>query len=183
MIQRYQVDKNHSRLGFSAKHLGVSTVRGQFLKFDGWLEGELEDPTSVTGQGIVEVASLTTGVEMRDNHLRSPDFFEAEKYPAMTFTLTGIEPLGGDSYRVDGDLTIKQTTRPITFDATLEGRIPDPFGGAERVGVSAAGQLNRMDFGLNWDGLAGAIPIAAHTIRFEIDLALVAPAIEVAKAS
>jgi polyisoprenoid-binding protein YceI len=183
MIQRYQVDKNHSRLGFSAKHLGVSTVRGQFLKFDGWLEGDLDEPPSVTGQGTIDVASLTTGVEMRDNHLRSADFFDTDKYPAMKFTLTGVEPVGSDSYRVKGDLTIKQTTRPITFEASLEGRIPDPFGGAERVGVTAAGQLNRMDFGLNWDGLAGAIPIAGHSIRFEIDLALVAPAVAVAKAS
>jgi polyisoprenoid-binding protein YceI len=185
MKQRYQVDRNHSRLGFSAKHLGVSTVRGQFAKFDGWLEGDLDDVKSVKGEGTVEVASIDTGVEMRDNHLRSADFFEAEKYPQISFQLASVEPVEGegDTYLVTGDLTIKDTTKPVTFEATLDGRIPDPFGGVERVGVTATGQINRMDYGLNWDGLAGAIPVAGHTIRFELDLALVVPAAEMAKAS
>jgi polyisoprenoid-binding protein YceI len=179
---RYEIDPNHTNVGFSAKHLAVSTVRGQFSKFDGYFEGPDEDPTKARGEVKVEVSSLDTRTEMRDNHLRSADFFDAEKYPYITFKVTGIEPVDGDTYKVHGDLTIKETTKPITLEATIEGRTPDPFGGKERLGITAKGQLNRMDFGLNWDGLAGAVPLAGHNIKLEIDAEIVVKAAELAQA-
>ena len=89
----------------------------------------------------------------------------------------------GDTYKVKGDLTIKETTKPITLEATLEGRLPDPFGGKERLGVTAKGQINRMDFGLNWDGIAGAVPMASHTIKLEIDAEIVVKVAEAAQVS
>jgi polyisoprenoid-binding protein YceI len=178
----YEIDKAHTTVGFTARHLAVSTVRGQFNKFDGRFEGPDDDVTKTTGEVKVEVASIDTRTEMRDNHLRSADFFEAEKYPYITFKLTKLEPIDDEKFRVHADLTIKETTRPIVLDATLEGRVPDPMtGGKERLGISARGQLNRMDFGLNWDGIAGAIPIASHTIKLEVEAEIVVKAAEFAE--
>ena len=178
----YEIDKAHTTVGFTARHLAVSTVRGQFNKFDGRFEGPDDDVTKTTGEVKVEVASIDTRTEMRDNHLRSADFFEAEKYPYITFKLTKLEPIDDEKFRVHADLTIKETTRPIVLDATLEGRVPDPMtGGKERLGISAKGQLNRMDFGLNWDGIAGAIPIASHTIKLEVEAEIVVKAAELAE--
>ena len=178
----YEIDKAHTTLGFTAKHLAVSTVRGQFNKFDGHFEGPEDDPTKITGELKVEVASVDTRTEMRDNHLRSADFFEAEKYPYITFNVTRIEKVDQDSYKLRGDLTIKETTRPVELTGTIEGRVADPFGGKERLGVSASGQLNRMDFGLNWDGLAGSVPLAGHQIKLAIDAEIVVKTAETAAA-
>jgi polyisoprenoid-binding protein YceI len=179
---RYEIDPVHTNVGFSAKHLAVSTVRGQFNKFEGSFEGPDDDVTKARGEVKIDVASLSTRTEQRDNHLRSADFFNAEKYPYLTFKVTGIDPVEGDTYLVHGDLTIKETTKPITLEANVDGRLPDPFGGKERLGITAKGQLNRMDFGLNWDGLAGAVPMASHTIKLEIDAEIVVKAAELAQA-
>lgn len=169
----YEIDPAHTNLGFSAKHLAVTTVHGQFGRFEGNLNGPDDDITKARGTVRVEVASLDTRSEQRDNHLRSADFFDAERYPYMTFSVTGIEKIDGETYRVKGDLTIKATTRPIELTGTIEGRLADPFGGRERLGVSAGGQLNRMDFGLNWDGVAGAVPFAGHIIKLDLDAEIV----------
>jgi polyisoprenoid-binding protein YceI len=179
---RYEIDHGHTHVGFTAKHLAVSTVHGQFSKFDGQFEGPDDDLTKVRGTVSIDVASLGTRNEQRDTHLRSADFFDVEKYPQMTFALTAIEPLEGDTYLVRGDLTIKDVTRPIALEATIEGRMPDPFGAKERLGVSATGQLNRMDFGLNWDGVAGAVPFAGHTIKLNLDAEIVVKVAETAAA-
>jgi polyisoprenoid-binding protein YceI len=179
----YEIDKAHTTVGFTAKHLAVSTVRGNFNKFEGQFEGPDDDVTKTTGQLKVEVASLDTRTEMRDNHLRSADFFEAEKYPYITFKLNRVEPVDDETFKVHGDLTIKDVTKPIVLNATLEGRTPDAFtGGKERLGISARGQLNRLDFGLNWDGIAGAVPIASHNIKIEIEAEIVVKATELAQA-
>jgi polyisoprenoid-binding protein YceI len=169
----YEIDQQHTHLGFTAKHLGVSTVRGQFTKFEARLEGPDGDMTQARGEIQVEVASLESRSDQRGNHLRSAGFFDVERYPHITFKLTGIEAVDADSFRVHGDLTVKDVTRPVTLDATVEGRMADPFGAKERLGVSARGQINRMDFGLNWDGLAGAVPFAGHTIKLEIEAEIV----------
>ena len=179
---KYEIDKAHTTVGFTAKHLAVSTVRGHFTKFDGEFAGSEDEVAKTNGEVKIEVASVDTRQEMRDNHLRSADFFEAEKYPYISFKLTKLEPIDDEKFRVHGDLTIKETTRPIVLDATLEGRVPDPMtGGKERLGISARGQLNRMDFGLNWDGIAGAIPIASHTIKLEVEAEIVVKAAEFAE--
>jgi polyisoprenoid-binding protein YceI len=179
---KYEIDASHTNVGFSAKHLAVSTVRGQFNKFEGTFEGPEDDFSKTRGEFKIDVASLSTRTDQRDNHLRSADFFDAEKYPYITYKITGIEPKGEDKFLVHGDLTVKETTKPITLEATLEGRVADPFGGKERLGISAKGQINRMDFGLNWNGVAGAIPMASHTIKLEIDAEIVVKTTEMAQA-
>lgn len=173
---RYEIDPSHTNIGFSAKHLAVTTVHGHFAKFEGFFEGPEDDPTEARGTVKVEVASLDTRSEQRDAHLRSSDFFDVEKYPYMTFAVTGIEKAAGDDFIVRGDLTIKDTTRPIELTGTIEGRMADPFGARERLGVSASGQVNRLDFGLNWDGLAGAVPFAGHTVKIALDAEIVVKA-------
>jgi polyisoprenoid-binding protein YceI len=178
---KYEIDPSHTTIGFSAKHLAVSTVRGQFNKFEGSFEGPDGDDTKARGEVKIDVASLSTRTDQRDDHLRSADFFDAQKYPYITYKLTSIEPKG-DAYVVHGDLTIKDVTKPIKLEATLDGRVPDPFGGKERIGVTAKGQINRMDFGLNWDGIAGAVQIASHTIKLDIEAEIVVKAAETAPA-
>ena len=182
MVQ-YEVDQQHTHIGFTAKHLGVSTVRGRFNKFEGQFQGPDEDFTKARGEVRIEVASLESRSDQRDTHLRSADFFDAEKYPYITFKITKLEPVDAESFRVTGDLTVKDVTKPIVLDATIEGRMADPFGAKERVGISARGQLDRMDFGLNWNGVAGAVPFASHTIKLEVDAEIVVKVAELAPAS
>ena len=179
---KYEIDPGHTNVGFTAKHLAVSTVHGQFTRWEADFEGPDNDLTKARGTLKIDVASLSTRNDMRDNHLRSADFFDAEKYPYITFQVTDIEKVDEDNYKLRGDLTVKETTRPIELIGTVEGRIDDPFGGKERLGVSATGQLNRMDFGLNWDGLAGAVPFASHAIKLAIDAEIVIKAAEAAAA-
>jgi polyisoprenoid-binding protein YceI len=180
---RYEIDQQHTHLGFTAKHLAVSTVRGRFNKFEGGFESPDDDYTKARGEVKVEVASLESRSDQRDTHLRSADFFDVEKYPYITFKLTSIEPIDEENFRVSGELTVKDITKPVVLDATIEGRLPDPFGGKERVGISARGQINRMDWGLNWDGVAGTVPFASHTIKLEVDAEIVVKVGELAQAS
>src|SRR5260370_1060631 len=130
---RYEIDKAHTHVGFTAKHLAVSTVRGQFNSFDGYFEGPEDDVTKIKGEVTIDVVSIDTRTEMRDNHLRSADFFEAEKYPKITFKLNRVEPVDSESFKFHGDLTIKSTTKPVVLNATLEGRVPDPMGGGKEL--------------------------------------------------
>ena len=180
---RYDIDQAHTHFGFTAKHLAVSTVRGRFNKFEGFFESPDDDYTKAAGEIKIDVASLESRSDQRDTHLRSADFFDAEKYPYITFKLTSIEPVDEENFRVHGELTVKETTKPLVLEATIEGRLPDPFGAKERVGISARGQLNRMDWGLNWNGVAGTVPFASHTIKLEVDAEIVVKVEELAPTS
>jgi polyisoprenoid-binding protein YceI len=178
---RYEIDQAHTHFGFTAKHLAVSTVRGRFNKFEGFFESPDEDFTKARGEVKVEVTSLESRSDQRDTHLRSADFFDAQKYPYITYKLTSIEPIDDENFRVHGELTVKDVTKPLVLDATIEGRLPDPFGAKERVGISARGQINRMDWGLNWNGVAGTVPFASHTIKLEVDAEIVVKVEELAQ--
>jgi polyisoprenoid-binding protein YceI len=165
-------------IGFSAKHLGVTAVRGHFSRFGGWFEADRDDLAGARGEVRVEIGSIDTGEDQRDAHLRSADFFDVEKHPAMSYRLTGVSAQGGDAYLVDGELTIKGTTRPLRLKATFQGETENPFGSGSRIGISATGQVDRMEFGLNWDALSGAVSFAAHKIEIQIDAELVASPLE-----
>ena len=180
--ERYEIDPTHTTIGFSAKHLAVSTVRGHFTKFSGGVDVTDGNPLTAKGGAVIEIDSIHTGNAQRDGHLKSGDFFEAEKFPTMNYEVTGVELVEGETYLIRGNLTIKGVTKPVALEATVEAKIADPFGGKERVGLTVTGQINRMDFGLNWDGLAGAIPMASHTIKLDLDLAIVSRATEPATA-
>ncbi len=170
MTERFEIDPAHTMVGFSVKHLAVSTVRGSFGKFEGAFEADRDNWKNVSGELKIETASITTGNEQRDGHLQSGDFFEAEKFPYITFKVKGVDQKDLGNYQVSGDLTIKDVTRPVTLAATVEGEIEHPFKpGSQLLSISATGELNRKDFSLNWDGLAGAIPMAGHQIKLHID--------------
>ncbi len=144
----WKVDPAHSSVGFEVKHMMISTVRGHFSSFDGRLEAD-EDPERSQVTGWVDVASINTGSPDRDAHLRSPDFFDAERYPRMTFESTRIQWVEGGTYRVWGDLTIKDVTREIEVEATVQGVGEDPWG-VEHAGIAVGGSIDRTEFGLTW---------------------------------
>jgi polyisoprenoid-binding protein YceI len=150
----------------------IATVRGHFKEFEGTIEAA-EDLASSRAYGTVKVASIDTGNPDRDGHLRSPDFFDAERYPEMRFESTRIEHLAGGDYRVVGKLTIKDQTREVSLDGTVNGADEDPWGN-ERVGVSIRGTINRTDFGLRWQQvLAGGGFLVGEEVNVIIDVSAV----------
>src|SRR5919112_1629961 len=146
----YQLDVAHTRIYFVARHAMVTSVRGYFHEFDGRLHLDAENPTASTAHVTVKLASLDTGQEQRDAHLRSPDFFDVENYPDMTFTSTEVAPEDEDTYRVVGDLAIRDQTRPVTLTVTYNGSAKDPYGNL-RAGFEGRGVVNRKDWGLTWN--------------------------------
>jgi polyisoprenoid-binding protein YceI len=183
-MQRYEIDKNHSSLGFTAKHMIFTTVRGSFQDFDGHLQIEDGDYTTAQGEFSLRVASIQTGNEKRDEHLRSADFFDAAGHPTLSFRPSSVHSLGGDRYAVTGDLTIREVTRPIELAVSVEGRIPRDAFGKERIAVSATGTLNRKDWGLNWNlALETGGLLVSDEIKLEIESAFLADAVEMAKST
>jgi len=169
-VSEFRVDTAHTGASFSAKHMMVTTVRGKFNAVQGTLRLDPENPTASSGSFSVETASVDTGVAQRDGHLRSADFFDVEKYPTMTFTSTRVEPKG-DDYAVTGDLTIRDVTRPVTFDVEYLG-LYSSMQGARRAGFHASAKINREDFGLTWNvALESGGWLVGKEIRIEIDLA------------
>jgi polyisoprenoid-binding protein YceI len=144
----YTIDASHSEAGFTARHAMVTKVRGRF----GAVAGTLvfgQDAASSSAVATIEVASVDTRDEGRDAHLRSADFFDVQTYPTLTFRSTGVRA-DGDGYLLDGELTIKDVTRPVTLSVEYNGAATDPFGNA-RVGFSGETEINRKDFGLTWN--------------------------------
>jgi polyisoprenoid-binding protein YceI len=177
MTKRYEIDKHHTNLGFTAKHMVFTTVRGRFDDYDGYLEVEDGDYATAKGAFDIRVASIETGNEKRDEHLRSADFFDAATHPNLSFVPTAIKPLGGDRYAVTGDLTIREVTKPVELAVSVQGRIPVDAFGKERVAISASGTLNRKDWGLNWNmALETGGVLVSDEIKLEIESAFVADA-------
>jgi polyisoprenoid-binding protein YceI len=148
------VDPVHSRVGFAVKHLGISTVRGEFKEFEGTLEIGEDLPTS-RGYGTVKVASIDTRETDRDDHLRSPDFFDAAQFPEIAFESTKIEPLDEEEFRVTGRLTIHGVSNEIVLHAEVGGTEPDPWGN-ERIGLEVTGRLSRSDYGMKLQQTLGS---------------------------
>jgi polyisoprenoid-binding protein YceI len=168
----WNIDPTHTDVLFSAKHMMVTTVRGKFASVSGAVEGDPQDPSAAKGTFTIDVASLNTGVEQRDGHLRSADFFDVENYPTATFVSTKVESKGGSDYRVTGDLTIRGTTRPVTFDVEVLG-VYSGMDGSRRVGLHAEAKINREDFGLTWNvALESGGWLVGKEIRLELDIAV-----------
>jgi polyisoprenoid-binding protein YceI len=142
----WKADPVHSEVAFSVRHLMVSKTRGRFTSYDATLVTG-EDPLDSTVTATIDLASIDTGFEMRDNHLRSADYFEIEKYPTMSYRSTGVRQTG-DGWAVDGELTLHGITRQVPMAVEVNGFRPDPFGG-QRAGFSATAQINRRDFGID----------------------------------
>ena len=167
----WTIDPVHSEVSFVVRHMMVSKVRGRFDKFEGTIV-TAPDPLQSSVTATVELSSVNTGEPNRDNHIRSADFFEVESHPHLTFRSTGVRP-DGDDFLLDGDLTIRGTTKPVTLKLEVNGFGPDAFGGT-RAGFSASGEINRSDFGVSYNGPipgggGGVIVSEKVTITLEIE--------------
>lgn len=170
-VTTWNLDTTHTDVIFAAKHMMVTTVRGKFATVAGSVQLDPENPTGSSGSFTVAAASLNTGVEQRDGHLRSADFFDAENHPEITFVSTGVTAKG-DHYAVAGDLTIRGVTKPITLDVEFLG-LYTGMSGARRAGFHATGKINREDWGLTWNmGLEAGGWLVGKEIKLEIDLAV-----------
>ncbi|MER7984654.1 YceI family protein [Streptomyces noursei] len=146
----YTIDPAHSSIGFTVRHAMVTNVRGSFGEHEGVLKLDGSNPAASTAHIDVKIASIDTGIGDRDGHLKSPDFFDAEQFPLMSFRSSAVEQLNGETYRVTGDLTIKDVTRPLTIDLEFNGAATDVYG-AQRVGFEGSAEILRSEWGLTWN--------------------------------
>jgi polyisoprenoid-binding protein YceI len=146
----WTIDTAHSHVGFGIKHLMIATVRGRFTQVEGTVTVDEADATTASVDITIPTASVTTGDEKRDAHLRSPDFFDVEQYPNIAFRSKRVEAKSGDEYRVVGDLTIRGVTREVALDVQLLGRAKDPWG-QEHAAFEATTKIKRGDYGLTWN--------------------------------
>jgi polyisoprenoid-binding protein YceI len=146
---KWTVDKGHSNVKFSVTHMVVAETEGYFKIFDGSMENTKPDFSDAKINFTVDVASINTDNERRDNHLKGDDFFSAEKFPQMKFESTSMQPQGNNKYKLNGNLTIRDVTKPVTFDVTYGGMLTSTRGNT--IGFKALGTINRFDYGLKWD--------------------------------
>lgn len=173
----YQLDVAHTRLGFVARHAMVTKVRGTFKEFEGHAHLDASEPNKSSAELTISVASIDTGQEQRDGHLRASDFFDAESYPQMTFRSTAVEQLDDGTYRMTGDLTVKDTTKPVTIDFEATGSAKDPYGNL-RAGFEGSATINRKDWGLNWNAAletGGFLVSDRIVLEFDVSAVKLAP--------
>lgn len=145
----YTVDKDHSHAGFKVRHI-ISKLPGEFKEFEGTFSFDPKKLDTAHGKFIIQTKSISTNNEKRDDHLRSPDFFDAAKYSDLTFESKKMTPAGKNKYKLLGDLTIRGVTKPVTFQVEYMGTAKDPWGN-NRAAFSATTKINRKDFGVNWN--------------------------------
>ncbi|GGT48945.1 YceI family protein [Streptomyces purpureus] len=169
----YTVDPAHSSIGFTVRHAMVTNVRGAFGEFEGTLRLDGADPGASTAALDVRIESVDTGIADRDGHLRGADFFDAERFPLMTFRSTSAEQLGGETYRMTGDLTIKDVTRPLSIDLEFHGSATDVYGN-ERVGFEGSAEILRSDWGLTWNAAleAGGVMVS-DKVKLTFDISAI----------
>ena len=169
----YAIDPSHSRLGFVVRHAMVTKVRGDFGDFAGTVTVDGADPSASSVTITAQLASVDTGDESRDGHLRSGDFFDVEANPTMTFTSTAITADGDDEFTVTGDLTIRGITKPVTIDLEYTGAAKDPFGN-DRIGFEGKAEINRKDWGLEWNAAleTGGI-LVGEKVKLELDISAI----------
>ncbi|MFJ9348777.1 YceI family protein [Streptomyces sp. NPDC101237] len=169
----YTLDPAHTTLGFVARHAMVTNVKGSFEQFEGTLHLDGSDPSKSTASLDIVMDSITTGSPDRDGHLKSADFFKTDEFPTMTFRSTKAEALGGDDYRITGDLTILGVTRPVTIDLEFNGAAKDPFGN-ERVGFEGKAEIKRSDWGVTWNAAleTGGV-LVSDKIKLNFDISAI----------
>ena len=168
----WTVDPAHSKVGFAVKHMGIATVRGEFTEFEGTLEIG-EDLSSATIYGSVDARSVDTNEPQRDEHLRSPDFFDVGQYPELRFESTDIERLDEDEFQITGKLTIHGVTNEIVLHAEFQGTDIDPWGN-ERAGLEVTGQLSREDYEMKFNqALGSGNMLVADKVKLALDISAV----------
>lgn len=170
---KWSVDNTHSEVQFKAKHLVISTVTGFFRKFNGEIKTEGEGLENATASFEVDVNSIDTNVDDRDAHLKSDDFFNAEKYPKLTFKNGKFTKKSEDEYTLTGDFTIRDITKKVTLDVELGGIMEDPYG-QTKMGMEVRGKINRKEFGLKWNAVteAGGV-VVGDDIKLQLNLQFV----------
>lgn len=148
----FKIDTAHSEITFKVRHLMITNVTGSFTEFDGTLEAAKEDFSDAKVSFTAAVKSVNTNNPQRDEHLRGDDFFAADKFPELKFVSTAIQKTGDDEYKLTGDLTIRDVTKPITLDVTYTGTVVDPWGQV-KAGFELTGKLNRKEYGLVWSAV------------------------------
>lgn len=167
----WKIDPAHTDISFSAKHMMITTVRGKFDGVDGELHLDENDPARSSGEIRVAAASLSTGFDARDQHLRSADFFDVENHPSIAFRSTSVEPRKDGDFVVTGDVTIRGITRPVVFEVEFLGTTPG-MTGARHAGFTARTKVNRKDWGLNWNmALEAGGWLVGEEIKLEIEVA------------
>ncbi|MFD7303081.1 YceI family protein [Streptomyces pharetrae] len=170
---RWTIDRPHSRIGFSVRHAMVTTVRGAFTDYDSTLYFDGARPTESRADLVIRVASVDTGVEQRDAHLVGPDFFDARRYPEMTFRSTSTLHEGGESFRMTGDLTIRGVTRPVDLQLDYLGSVLDPFG-YERAGFDGTTTIDRTEWGLVYNQrLTAGGTMVSEKVRLQFDISAI----------
>ncbi len=169
----YKIDVDHSDMMFRVKHLMISTVSGIFKKFDATAEIDENDLTNGKVSFEADVTSVDTKNEQRDAHLKSDDFFNAETYPKMTFKSTDVQKVSDDEFKLKGDLTIRDVTKPIELKVEFNGKITDPWG-KERLGFEITGKINRREYGLKWSAVteAGGI-VVADDVKLQLNVEMI----------
>lgn len=164
----YQLDPTHTSVGFVAKHLMVTKVRGRFTEVEGSVT-VADDPLASSVDVTMQSASIDTRTEDRDAHLRSPEFLDVEQFPTLSFHSTAVRHAGGNEFEVDGDLTIKGVSRPVTLAMELDGVVGDPWGG-QRLAFTASTEIDREDWGLTWNvALETGGVLVSKKIKIEIE--------------
>ena len=168
----WTVDPAHSKVGFAVKHMGIANVRGEFTEFEGTLE-IAEDLSSAKAYGTVTAQSVDTNEPQRDDHLRSPDFFDVAQFPELRFESTSVEALDDEEFRITGKLTIHGVTNEIVLHADVQGTDIDPWGN-ERVGLEVSGQLSRGDYGMKFNqALGSGNMLVADKVKLALDISAV----------
>lgn len=168
-VDTWTIDADHTDVGFSVRHMMITTVKGYFPGVSGTLGLDADDPTGMKVSAVLDAASITTRNDQRDTHLRSADFFDVEQYPQITFESRSIEAAGQDRFRVTGHLTIRGVTKEVVLDVEQEGQGIDPWGQA-RIGFTATTKIQRGGFGLNWNQAleAGGV-LVSDEVRISIE--------------
>lgn len=168
-------DQAHSNADFSVRHMMITTVRGGFKDVSGKLKFDQQNPANSYVEAVIQVGSVWTGINDRDNHLRSADFFDAENHPEMTFKSTKVEATSATHAKVTGDLTIRGTTRSVVLEVEFIGEQKNPFTGKTSAGFSATTNINREDFGLTWNvALEAGGWLVGKEVKISLDIEAVA---------
>lgn len=165
-VASWKSDKAHSRLGFSITHLGIADISGSFKNFDVTVNASKDDFSDATFELTADVASINTDVEMRDNHLRTADFFDAEKFPKMTFKSTSLKSDGKNKFKLTGDLTLHGVTKTVTMDLLYRGTIENPMSKTPTAGFQVTGTIKRSDFNL---GSGFPPPMLSDEVQIKAD--------------
>lgn len=169
----WAIDAAHSVAEFSVKHMMISTVKGSFQNVEGEVTWDGSDFASAAVEARIDSSTITTYNEMRDNHLRTNDFFNAEQWPNIVFKSTGIEPDGDDEFKLHGELTIRDVTKPVTLDVEFEGLMEKDAFGNRRAAFTGETSINRKEFGVNWNGaIEGGGVVVGDKVKVTLHIAI-----------